>query len=158
MVRGEFLDPAKARRKFDDFAERWRASAAEALPGPPVDATVSAATYDPRTSTLTMDLQLENRGRAPLRITRFSTSTATFTSDGSERRLEVAPNEPLAAGETSALRLTMRDAVWRDERLVDTEQPQVAVAGLLFLDGEAVDSTFVEVRSFVVPAFADRTG
>jgi len=32
VVRGEFLDPAKGRRKFDEFAERWLASCAGLKP------------------------------------------------------------------------------------------------------------------------------
>ena len=73
-------------------------------------------------------------------VATFTTSSLTFVNQasagtGSQYVMTVEPPGPIGAGETKTLKLTMRDPVWRDARIIDVNRPRIEVAGqLVFQD------------------------
>jgi methane/ammonia monooxygenase subunit B len=114
-----------------------------ALPQPPQfsQAVAKDATFDPQTSTLVVDVDVTNTGKSPVTLNAFTTSSLTFVNQaaattGSQYVMTVEPAAPVAPGETKTLKLTLRDPVWRDARIIDVNRPRIEVAGqLLFQDG-----------------------
>jgi methane/ammonia monooxygenase subunit B len=113
-----------------------------ALPQPPQFSQVVAkdASFDPQTSTLVIDVDATNTGKAPMNVTGFTTSSLTFVNQtsaatGSQYVMTVEPAGPVAPGETKTLKLTLRDPVWRDARIIEVNRPRIEVAGqLVFQD------------------------
>jgi methane/ammonia monooxygenase subunit B len=109
-----------------------------ALPQPPQfsQAVAKSGTFDPQTSTLVMDVDATNTGKAPMTVSDFTTSSLTFVNQtaagtGSQYVMTVDPPGPIAPGETKTLRLTLRDPVWRDSRIIEVNRPRIEVAGRL---------------------------
>ena len=113
-----------------------------ALPQPPQFSRVvpKDATFDPQTSTLVMDVDATNTGTSPMNLNAFTTSSLTFVNQtsagtGSQYVMTVEPAGPVAPGETKTLKLTLRDPVWRDSRIIEVNRPRIEVAGqLVFQD------------------------
>ena len=96
------------------------------------------ASYDPQTTTMSIDVDVTNSGKSPLNVTGFTTSSLTFLNQasagtGAQHVMTVEPNAPVAPGETKTLKLTLRDPVWRDARIIDVNRPRIEVAGQLLL-------------------------
>jgi methane/ammonia monooxygenase subunit B len=113
-----------------------------ALPQPPQFSQVVAkgGSFDPQTSTLVVDVDATNTGKAPMNVTGFTTSSLTFVNQtsagtGAQYVMTVDPPGPVAPGETKTLKLTLRDPVWRDARIIEINRPRIEVAGqLIFQD------------------------
>ncbi len=113
-----------------------------ALPQPPQFSQVvpKGGTFDPQTSTLVVDVDVTNTGKAPMNVTGFTTSSLTFVNQtsagtGAQYVMTVDPPGPVAPGETKTLKLTLRDPVWRDARIIEVNRPRIEVAGqLVFQD------------------------
>jgi methane/ammonia monooxygenase subunit B len=99
------------------------------------------ASFDPQTSTLTMNVDVTNSGRTPITLKGFTTSSLTFVDQtaagtGAEHVMVIGPQNTIAPGETRTLNLTLRDPIWRDARMIEVNRPRIEVAGqLLFQDG-----------------------
>ena len=111
-----------------------------ALPQAPQFSQVLAkdATYDPQTTTLVMDVDVTNTGKSPMNVMGFTTSSLTFLNQaaattGTQYVMTVEPQGSVAPGETKTLKLTLRDPVWRDARIIDVNRPRIEVAGQLLL-------------------------
>ena len=104
------------------------------------------ASFDPQTSTLTMDVDVTNTGSSPVTLKGFTTSSLTFVDQasagtGAEHVMSISPQPTIAPGETRTLNLTLRDPVWRDTRMIEVNRPRIEVAGqLLFQDASGSPS------------------
>jgi methane/ammonia monooxygenase subunit B len=98
------------------------------------------ASFDPQTSTLTMNVDVTNNGSSPMTLKGFTTSSLTFVDQtaagtGAEHVMVIGPQNTIGPGETRTLNLTLRDPVWRDARMIEVNRPRIEVAGqLLFQD------------------------
>jgi methane/ammonia monooxygenase subunit B len=111
-----------------------------ALPQPPQFSQVVAkdASYDPQTTTVVMNVDVTNTGKAPMTVTAFTTSSLTFVNQatagtGAEHVMTVEPQTPIAPGQKQSVKLTLRDPVWRDARILDVNRPRLEVAGQLLV-------------------------
>jgi methane/ammonia monooxygenase subunit B len=119
-------------------------------PAPFAQAQTKDATFDPQTSTLTMNVDVTNTGKSPMTLTGFTTSSLTFVDQanaptGAEHVMSISPQPSVAPGETKTFSLTLRDPVWRDTRMIEVNRPRIEVAGqLLFKDATgATDQTTI---------------
>jgi methane/ammonia monooxygenase subunit B len=130
-----------------------------ALPQPPsfVEAAATRATYDPQTHAMVMEVEVKNLGDKPMNLARFTTSNLVFVNQamagtGTERVMVVEPNGAINPGETRSLKLTLRDSVWTDERLIQFDKPRTVVTGSLGFEDAEGASNVVTVQSGVIPA------
>jgi methane/ammonia monooxygenase subunit B len=122
----------------------------------------NGATYDDATDTLVMKVQVKNIADSAIEVNRFITGMATFVKGGEQEQakagprdfvgqLEVAPNSPIAPGETKELTLTMSSKIFSEERLIPLRDPQQFVGGVLRFANAQGSEQLVTVRSGVVP-------
>src|SRR6202521_463986 len=119
-------------------------------------AQVKLANYDPGTSTLTMDLLATNVGTVPMRLQGFNTSNLTFVNDitgasTTDHPLIVDGPLQIDAGQTQTLHLTLSDPVWAADRLIETSNPRMEVAGQLVFQDNSGGQTHVTILSSVIP-------
>jgi methane/ammonia monooxygenase subunit B len=119
-------------------------------------ARVQQATYDSRTGTLTMDVLATNTGTSPMRLRGFNTSSLNFVNaaaDGNpgNHSLTVDGAAAIEAGQTQTLRLALTDPVWASERLIETSNPRIGVAGQLVFEDNSGALTRTTVSSSVIP-------
>jgi len=125
-----------------------------------VEATESR--YDPSIDTLTMDVTVTNNGSTPVTIDEFTTSTLVFQnaelSPDAELRLISEPAGAIAPGETRTITLTMANEAWERTRLMDFQQPQLRVGGILiFRNAEGVRNV-ISVSPSLRPVFGGAHG
>lgn len=110
------------------------------------NAVTKDANFDPQTSTLTMNVDVTNSGKAPMTLTGFTTSSLTFVDQssaptGAQHVMTISPAPTVAPGETKTLTLTLRDPVWTDTRMIEVNRPRIEVAGqLLFKDSGGTEN------------------
>jgi methane/ammonia monooxygenase subunit B len=119
-------------------------------------AQVKLADYDPGTSTLTMDVLATNVGTNPMRLQGFNTSNLTFVNDvtgasTTDHPLVVDGPLQIDAGQTQTLRLKLSDPVWSNDRLIETSNPRMEVAGQLVFQDNSGGQTHVTILSSVIP-------
>jgi methane/ammonia monooxygenase subunit B len=128
-----------------------------ALPPEPrfAQAQIRSATYDPDTSTLQMDVLTTNTGTQPMRLQGFNTSNLAFATDTPDatagHQLVVDAPAAIEVGQTRILHLTLRDAVWADERLIEVNNPRLEVAGQLVFQDSSGARSHATVGSSVIP-------
>jgi methane/ammonia monooxygenase subunit B len=115
------------------------------------EAQVKRATYDPGTSTLTMDVVATNTGPRPMRLQGFTTSSLTFLNGATQQSLVVDEPDPIEAGQTQTLHVTLRDPVWVSERLIELSNPRIEMAGQLVFQDSVGSRTRATVASSVIP-------
>jgi hypothetical protein len=98
-----------------------------------------------------MEVDATNSGKAPMNVTDFTTSSLTFVNQtsagtGSQYVMTVEPPGPIAPGETKTLKLTLRDPVWRDSRIIEVNRPRIEVAGQLQFE----DSSGIKNRDTIL--------
>jgi methane/ammonia monooxygenase subunit B len=116
------------------------------------------AGFDPQTSTLVVNVDVTNTGKTPMTLKGFTTSSLTFVDQasagtGAEHVMTIEPQATINPGETKTLRLTMRDPVWRDARMIEVDRPRISVAGLLlFQDASGVKTqNQISIATGVIP-------
>jgi methane/ammonia monooxygenase subunit B len=113
--------------------------------------------YNPVARTLTMELEVSNRGDKPALLRQFVTSMLTFmnrdVAPGAEHLLVLDPAGPVNPGETKLLKLTMRDPIWERQRLVDLAQPQLRFGGMLIFETSAGVRSVAAVDAPLTPYF-----
>ncbi len=131
-----------------------------AQPAQFAQARAKDASFDPQTSTLVMNVDVTNTGKAPMTLKGFTTSSLTFVEQasagtGAEHVMKIEPQATINPGETKALRLTLRDPVWRDSRMIEVDRPRISVAGLLlFQDASgARNQNQISIATGVIPKF-----
>jgi methane/ammonia monooxygenase subunit B len=128
-----------------------------ALPPEPrfAQAQIRSATYDPDTSTLQMDVLTTNTGTQPMRLQGFNTSNLAFATDtpGTTAGHQLVVDAPAAieVGQTQILHLTLREAVWAAERLIEVNNPRLEVAGQLVFQDSSGARSHATVGSSVIP-------
>lgn len=120
-----------------------------------VTAEAVDAVFEVDSDTVVITVSATNTGSTPITVEEFTTSTLTFTAgDAAEgqRTLQVSPSATVEPGETTTLKLSMTDEVWKEERLMPVGESRMQVTGVLrFADAEGND-TFATVQSFVKPS------
>ena len=114
------------------------------------------ASFDPQTSTLTMNVDVTNTGKAPMTLTGFTTSSLTFVDQanaptGAEHVMSISPTPTVAPGETKTFNLTLRDPVWRDTRMIEVNRPRIEVAGQLIFKDASGATNQTTIASSVNP-------
>jgi methane/ammonia monooxygenase subunit B len=120
------------------------------------------ATYDEKTDTLTINLDVKNLGASPIVAKQYSMAMVTFVNGTEQERAEAGPHDfvgplqvepagPIPAGQTQRITLKMTGHVFDEERLIPLHDPQQLIAGLLgFQDGTGHEE-MVTVKSVLVP-------
>jgi len=131
-----------------------------AQPAQFAQALAKDASFDPQTSTLVMNVDVTNTGKAPMTLKGFTTSSLTFVDQasagtGAEHVMRIEPQATINPGETKTLKLTLRDPVWRDTRMIEVDRPRISVAGLLlFRDASgAQNQNQISIATGIVPKF-----
>jgi Monooxygenase subunit B protein len=95
-------------------------------------------------------------------VKQFILGMATFVNGGEQEQakagprdfvgqLAVAPNGPIAGGETRDLMMTISSRILSDERLVPVRAPQQFIAGLVRFANARGSEDLVTIRTAVVP-------
>jgi methane/ammonia monooxygenase subunit B len=120
------------------------------------------ATYDEKTDTLQINLEVKNLSDTPITPKQYSMAMATFVNGNEEELaqagprdfvapLQVEPADPIPAGQTRRITLKMTSQMFDQERLIPLHDPQQLIAGLLaFQDGTGREER-VTVKSVLVP-------
>jgi len=131
------------------------------LPQAPVfaNAVPKDATFDPQTSTLTMNVDVSNTGKTPMTLKGFTTSSLTFVDQasagtGAEHVVVITPGNTVAPGETKTLTLVFRDPVWSESRMIEVNRPRIEVAGQLLFQDASGSENQTTVSSSVNPKFS----
>jgi len=120
------------------------------------EAQTKDASFDPQTSTLIMNVDVTNTGKAPMTLTGFTTSSLTFVDQanaptGAEHVMSISPTPTVAPGETKTFNLTLRDPVWRDTRMIEVNRPRIEVAGQLIFKDASGATNQTTIASSVNP-------
>lgn len=120
------------------------------------EARATAATYDPDTDTLAMEVEVTNLGNEPLRLVEFTTSNLTFvnrvTADpGYPHSFAVEPEGTVGPGETKRFKVSIQDPAWEGEKLIPVQQSQMSVAGVFTVQDAAGQRNRITVESSLVP-------
>jgi methane/ammonia monooxygenase subunit B len=121
------------------------------------------ATYDEKTDTLTINLDVKNLGGSPITPKQYSMAMATFVNGNEQEQaeagprdfvgvLQVEPQGPIPAGQTQRVALKMTSPIFDEERLVPLHDPQQLIAGLLSFRDDAGREEIVTVKSVLVPS------
>jgi methane/ammonia monooxygenase subunit B len=116
------------------------------------------ASFDPRTSSLMMTVAVTNSGSTPVRLKSFTTSSLNFVDQalaatGAEHVMAIEPSPTIQPGERKVLRLTLRDPVWRDTRMIEVNKPRIDVAGQLLFEDASGTQSAATIASSVNPRF-----
>ena len=120
------------------------------------------STYDDKSDTLVMDLNVKNVGTNPLNVREYIMAMTAFVNgDRAEQekagpadfvgKLDVASDSPIAPGASAKVTLKMTSDIFDAERLVPMHDPQQAIAGLLRFQDTAGHEQLVTVKSTLVP-------
>jgi methane/ammonia monooxygenase subunit B len=120
------------------------------------------SSYDEKTDTLAINLDVTNNGSSPLTLKQYIMAMAVFVNGGADEqakagpadfvsRLNVEPSAPVAPGQTAKLTLTMSSEVFDQERLIPLHDPQQLIAGLLRFENADGKQQFVTTKSVLIP-------
>jgi methane/ammonia monooxygenase subunit B len=150
--------PVRLPQQTDRFAP-------ESAAGPDyhlADVKPKGASYDEKTDTLIINLDVKNLTDSPITLKQYSMAMTSWVNGSQEElvsagpsdyvgQLKVDPAEPIPAGETRAVSLKMTGEVFDEERLIPLHDPQQLIAGLLRVrDGQDRDQ-LLTVKSVLVP-------
>ena len=150
--------PVRLPQQTDRFAP-------ESAAGPDyhlADVKSKGATYDEKTDTLIINLDVKNLTDSPITLKQYSMAMTSWVNGSQEElvsagpsdyvgQLKVDPAEPIPAGETRTVSLRMTGEVFDEERLIPLHDPQQLIAGLLRVrDGQDRDQ-MLTVKSVLVP-------
>ena len=121
------------------------------------------ATYDEKTDTLTINLDVKNVSGNPITPKQYSMAMATFVNGTEQQRanagprdfvgvLQVEPAGAIPAGQTRRIVLKMTSPVFDQERLIPLHDPQQLIAGVLALRDSTGREEMVTVKSVLVPS------
>jgi methane/ammonia monooxygenase subunit B len=109
------------------------------------------STFDEKTDTLVINFQVKNNSPSPISLKEYIMAMTTFVNGDIMGHLTVAPDGPIAPGETKNLTLTMSNEIFLEERLIPLHDPQQAIAGLLRFKDEQGKEELVTLKSVLVP-------
>ncbi len=120
------------------------------------------SSYDEKTDTLVINLDVTNNGSSPLTLKQYIMAMAVFVNGGarragqggssglrrpSQRRTEHSGR----SGRDAKLTLTMSSEVFDQERLIPLHDPQQLIAGLLRFENADGKQQFVTTKSVLIP-------
>jgi hypothetical protein len=70
---------------------------------------------------------------------------------GTQHVMTVEPQGSITPGETKTLKITLRDPVWRDARILDVNRPRIEVAGQLVVQDASGVKNQDTILSSVAP-------
>jgi len=120
------------------------------------------ATYDDQSDTLLINVEVKNTSASPLTLKQYVMAMTAFVNGGKDEQekagpadfvgeLKVDPDGPIAPGESKKLKLTMRNHIFDEERLIPLHDPQQAIGGLLRFENSQGKQELVTVKSVLVP-------
>jgi methane/ammonia monooxygenase subunit B len=124
--------------------------------------TPKGATYDEKTDTLVINLDVTNVAASPITPQQYSMAMATFVNGNEDEQakagprdfvgaLQVEPAGSIAPGETKHIVLKMTSPLFDQERLIPLHDPQQLIAGLLGFQDANGRPEMVTVKSVLVP-------
>jgi methane/ammonia monooxygenase subunit B len=127
-----------------------------------VQVTPLGAIFDDKTDTLTINAEIKNTSANPVTLNSYVMAMASFvngTKDDLAKAgpadyvspLSIAPDGPIAPGETRKVALTMKSEVFDQERLIPLHDPQQLIAGLFRFTDSQGKADFATVKSVLVP-------
>ncbi len=153
--------PVRLPQQTDRFAPTLDTSSYHLAEVRPVGSP-NNATFDEKTNTLTISLDVKNTGTQPIMLKQYSMAMATFVN-GSQQELaeagphdfvgslQVEPPDPIPAGQTRRVVLKMASPIFDEERLIPLHDPQQLIAGLLAVRDNVGREERVTVKSVLVP-------
>jgi methane/ammonia monooxygenase subunit B len=153
--------PVRLPQQTDRFAPDVEAPLYHLAQAAPVGSP-NNATYDEKTDTLVIHLNVKNVGSSPITIKQYSMAMMNFVN-GTEQeqaaagprdfvgRLQVEPAEPIAPGQIQRVTLKMTSPVFDQERLIPLHDPQQVIAGLLAFQDNAGREERITVKSVLIP-------
>jgi methane/ammonia monooxygenase subunit B len=144
--------PTKMPQQIFQFAPPRPAVAETSLIGV---AGLASARYDEGSQTLTMDVDVTNRGTTPMELQQFTTSTLKFApglapgeNTGS---LNATPAASVAPGATTKLSLAMQGPGWEDEKLIPINESSQVITGILVFQTGDGKKVLTEVQASLQP-------
>jgi methane/ammonia monooxygenase subunit B len=124
--------------------------------------TPRGSTYDEKTDTLIINLDVKNLAASPITPKQYTMAMASFVNGSAEEqaeagpsdyvgRLEVEPAGVIAPGQTQRITLKMASPVFDEERLIPLHDPQQLIGGLLAFQDGAGRREMVTLKSVLVP-------
>lgn len=123
--------------------------------------TTEQAKYDVAEQTLVIPVEVTNTGASAMSVAGFNTSTLEFLSHTSHgvRKVVVEPNEAILPNETKSLKLSMRDPVWEEERMMPIGEALMSVTGVVIFKNQEGQKNLVTVQLPLRPtSFTDYAG
>jgi methane/ammonia monooxygenase subunit B len=144
--------PTKMPQQIFQFAPPRPAVAETSLLG---TAGLASARYDQGSQTLTMDVDVTNRGTTPMELQQFTTSTLKFapglTPGENTGGLVATPAASVAPGATTKLSLAMQGPGWEDEKLIPVNESSQMITGILVFQTADGKKVFTEVEANLQP-------
>jgi methane/ammonia monooxygenase subunit B len=144
--------PTKMPQQIFQFAPPRPAVAETSLIGV---AGVASARYDEGSQTLTMDVDVTNRGTTPMELQQFTTSTLKFAPGQAPGEntgsLNATPAASVAPGATTKLSLAMQSPAWEDEKLIPVNESSQMITGLLVFQTGDGKKVLTEVEANLQP-------
>jgi methane/ammonia monooxygenase subunit B len=144
--------------KIPQQVDRFRIDSAPVAPSF-TESNLSKITYDRKAKVLTFNVQATNTGTTPATLKAVHIANLTWGTNAAALppdalgTIELAPNSPIAPGESRALTLTLRGNVIRQNDLIPTGTANTNMAATLeFADGSN-NSNFDTVHQFLTPIF-----
>jgi hypothetical protein len=117
---------------------------------------VGEATYDSGTQTMTIQVDVTNRGDAPINLTQFTTTTLKWVAGGAAGpgTVQVSPSPTIAPGSApTQLTLTIKDPAWEAEHLVPIGESQLLVSGVMVFETADGVKNYTELEANLQPRF-----
>jgi methane/ammonia monooxygenase subunit B len=144
--------PTKMPQQIFQFAPPRPAVAETSLLGV---AGPASARYDEGSQTLTMDVEVTNRGTTPMELQQFTTSTLKFAPGQAPGEntggLVATPAAAVAPGATTRLSLAMQGPGWEDEKLIPVNESSQMITGIMVFQTGDGKKVFTEVEANLQP-------
>jgi len=144
--------PTKMPQQIFQFAPPRPAVAETSLIG---TAGLGEARYDEGSQTLTMDVDVTNRGTTPMELQQFTTSTLKFApglAPGENTGgLTATPSGSVAPGATTKLSVAMQGPGWEGEKLIPVNESSQMITGILVFQTGDGKKVFTEVEANLQP-------
>jgi methane/ammonia monooxygenase subunit B len=144
--------PTKMPQQIFQFAPPRPAVAETSLIG---TAGLGEARYDEGSQTLTMDVDVTNRGTTPMELQQFTTSTLKFApglAPGENTGgLTATPSGSVAPGATTKLSVAMQGPGWEGEKLIPVNESSQMITGILVFQTADGKKVLTEVEANLQP-------
>jgi methane/ammonia monooxygenase subunit B len=144
--------PTKMPQQIFQFAPPRPAVAETSLLG---TAGLGEARYDEGSQTLTMDVDITNRGTTPMELQQFTTSTLKFAPGQAPGEntggLVATPAASVAPGATTKLSLAMQGPGWEEEKLIPVNESSQMITGILVFQTGDGKKVLTEVEANLQP-------